>query len=58
VMLQAGETRRVSLLVPARAFAWFDLDACEWTVTPGNYRFHIGTSSHDLSLVHAIEIAE
>lgn len=58
VMLPAGEARRISLNVPRRAFAWYDLDAGAWTVTPGNYRFHIGISSRDLRLVHPIEITE
>lgn len=54
--LAPGKQARVSLAVPGRAFAWYDVDAGQWTVTPGRYRFHIGTSSRDLSLVHDIEI--
>jgi len=42
--------------VPGRAFAWFDVDAGGWTVTPGRYRLHIGTSSRNLPLVRDIEI--
>lgn len=50
VALAPGEQARVTLSVPARAFAWYDVDAGQWTITPGRYRLHIGTSSHDLPL--------
>ncbi|MEE4539924.1 MAG: glycoside hydrolase family 3 C-terminal domain-containing protein [Erythrobacter sp.] len=55
--LAPGEKTRVALTVPARAFAWYDVDAGQWTVTPGHYRLHIGTSSRKLPLVHDIEIS-
>ena len=54
--LVPGERTRISLTVPGRAFAWYDVDAGKWTVTPGRYRLHIGTSSRDLPLVHHMEI--
>lgn len=54
--LAAKDHARMSLIVPGRAFAWFDVDAGDWTVTPGRYRLHFGTSSRNLPLVHEIEI--
>ncbi|PXW69807.1 beta-glucosidase [Blastomonas natatoria] len=54
--LAPREHARMSLTVPGRAFAWFDVDAGGWTVTPGRYRLHIGTSSRNLPLVRDIEI--
>jgi beta-glucosidase len=54
--LAPGEQARIALTVPGRAFAWYDIDAGQWTVTPGRYRIHIGTSSRHLSLAHDIEI--
>jgi beta-glucosidase len=54
--LAPGEQARVALTVPTRAFAWYDVDAGQWTITPGRYRLHIGTSSRNVSLVHDIEI--
>ncbi len=54
--LAPGEQTRVALTVPARAFAWYDVDAGQWTVNPGHYRLHIGTSSRKLPVVHDIEI--
>lgn len=54
--LAPGETTKVNLKVSGRAFAWYDVDASEWTVTPGRYRLHVGTSSRNLHIVHDIEI--
>ncbi|WP_296720881.1 glycoside hydrolase family 3 C-terminal domain-containing protein [Erythrobacter sp.] len=54
--LAPGETTKVTLKVPGRAFAWYDVDADAWTVTPGRYRLHVGTSSRNLPIVHDIEI--
>lgn len=55
--LGSGEQTRVTLTVPGRAFAWYDVDTGRWTVTPGRFRLHVGTSSRNLPLVHDIEIA-
>ncbi len=54
--LAPGEQVRVTLTLPARAFAWYDVDAGQWTVTPGRYRLHICTSSRNLTLVHDVTI--
>jgi beta-glucosidase len=56
--LAPGEKARVTLNLPGRAFAWFDVDAGDWQVTPGRYRLHIGTTSRDLPLSHMIEITD
>jgi len=55
--LAPGEQARVTLTLPGRAFVWYDVDIGQWSVTPGRYRLHIGTSSRNLALVHDIEIA-
>jgi len=54
--IQAGESNLITLRVPGRGLAWYDVDAAKWTVSPGRYRLHIGTSSRDLALTHDIEI--
>jgi beta-glucosidase len=54
--LAAGESATVSMRVPGRAFAWFDVDKGDWTVTPGRYRLHVGTSSRNLPLARELEI--
>ena len=56
VALAPGNQERVTLHVPARAFAWYDVDAARWTITPGRYRLHIGTSSRNLPLSCTIRI--
>ena len=55
--LAPGETTRIALTLPGRAFAWYDVDAGRWTVTEGRYRLHIGTSSRNLPLARDIEIS-
>ena len=54
--LAPGEEARVTLKVPSRAFAWYDVDKGGWTLTPGRYCLHVGTSSRNLPRVHDIEI--
>lgn len=54
--LAAGAHDVIEWDLPKRAFAWFDVDAGEWTVTPGRFRLHVGTSSRDLPLSCDIEL--
>lgn len=54
--LAPGEQAVIALNLPSRAFAWYDVDASQWIITPGHFRLHIGTSSRDLPLIHDIEI--
>lgn len=54
--LAVGEQSHVSLRLQGRAFAWYDVDGGGWTVTPGHYRLHIGTSSRNLVAACDIEI--
>ena len=48
VWLDPGETRDVVLALDDRAFAFWDVDAHEWTVEPGEFELRIGTSSRDI----------
>ncbi len=50
VALQPGESRRVTLTLTDRDFAWFDVDRQSWVVTPGDYGVEVGTSAIDLPL--------
>ncbi len=58
IEVQAGQAEAVKLSLTGRAFAWYDVDAGRWTVSPGRYRIHGGTSSRDLPLRHDIEIVK
>jgi beta-glucosidase len=50
VPLAAGESRTVSLELPERAFAYWDVTGGGWRVDPGRYTLLIGSSS---SAIHA-----
>lgn len=58
VRLEPGERASISLSLDARAFSWFNPDVKDWTVTPGLYRIHIGTSSRNLPMVLDLELTE
>ncbi len=58
VSLQSGEARTVSFALPERAFAWWDRNGRGWTVTPGRYRLHAGSSSRDLRQFFEVELVE
>ncbi|GAA1914561.1 glycoside hydrolase family 3 N-terminal domain-containing protein [Nocardioides marmoribigeumensis] len=55
VRLQPGESRRVTIHLPRRAFARWSPSRHAWVVTPGTYRVRVGTSSRHLPLRGRIE---
>ncbi len=58
VHLAQGESETVRFSLEPRAFAWWDRNEACWTVTPGKYRIHVGSSSRDLRQVFSLEITE
>jgi beta-glucosidase len=48
VPLEPGETRRVTLSVPERAFAWWDVQRHGWNTQPGQFELMAGSSSGDI----------
>ncbi|QYO78299.1 beta-glucosidase [Devosia salina] len=50
VHLQPGETRSVTLLLDARAFAWYREAAQHWLVEAGSFTISLGQSASDLPL--------
>jgi beta-glucosidase len=47
VFLKAGESRLVTLEVPASSFAYYDESKSSWAVEPGSYTLLLGNSSRD-----------
>ncbi|MEU3618804.1 glycoside hydrolase family 3 C-terminal domain-containing protein [Streptomyces sp. NPDC006872] len=45
ISLAPGESRTVELPLERRAFAYYDVEACRWTVAPGEYTIQIGESA-------------
>lgn len=48
VLLKPGESRILTLRLPARSFAHWDTDRQEWVTDAGTYRIMVGRSSRDL----------
>ena len=58
VQLNAGETRRVSIPLDARSFAWYDVGAKAWSADAGGYTVHVSRSSADPQLEGKISIIQ
>ena len=50
VHLQPGETRRISVELDRRSFAYYDVEARAWQVSPGTFEVFVGRSSRDIVL--------
>jgi beta-glucosidase len=50
VQLAPGETKRVTLQLDARAFAYYDVKAKGWRVEAGRYSIELGRSAADIEL--------
>jgi beta-glucosidase len=50
VQLDAGETRRVSVPLDRRAFAYYDVKNHDWTVDAGAFNVYVGSSSARIEL--------
>lgn len=49
VFLQPGETRTLEILVKVADLAFYDEISKGWTVEPGDFEIHLGSSSRDIS---------
>jgi beta-glucosidase len=58
VALQAGETKRVTVDLDARSFAYFDPTAKQWRITPGRFGILVGSSTEDIELRGLVEVPE
>lgn len=56
LMLQPGEEQRVSFLLDARAFSYYDEAAAGFVVGHGVYEIQIGASSRDIRLRGEVEL--
>jgi len=50
VNLKPGETRRVSIALGRRSFAFYDVNRKDWSAEEGDYSLLIGSSSDDIRL--------
>jgi beta-glucosidase len=54
VRLNPGETRRVSLMLDRRAFAYFNIKNHDWTVDAADFNVYVGSSSARIELTDKI----
>ncbi|HEU4388174.1 MAG TPA: glycoside hydrolase family 3 C-terminal domain-containing protein [Blastocatellia bacterium] len=50
VSLRPGETKRASVMLNERAFAYYDVAAKQWRVDPGEFSILVGRSSEQIEL--------
>ncbi|MFB6163326.1 MAG: glycoside hydrolase family 3 N-terminal domain-containing protein [Halococcoides sp.] len=58
VHLDSGGSTTASVDLDRSAFEYFDPDAGEWTVDPGEFRIHVGASSRDIRATVSIDVGE
>jgi len=58
VQLTAGQSQQVSIKVPAKRLAIWDVDSHSWKIPAGSFSFYVGSSSRDTqSQVSALKLA-
>jgi beta-glucosidase len=50
VNLKPGETRRVTLSLPRRAFSYYDVQKKDWSAEPGDFTILVGSASDNIQL--------
>jgi len=55
VELQADESKRVSVELDSRAFAFYDVDTKKWLVEGGEFEILVGASSRDIRLNKTVD---
>jgi len=56
VNLRPGESKKVSVLLNSRAFAYYDTPAHTWTINPGTFNIMVGRSSQQIDLRGTLKI--
>jgi beta-glucosidase len=56
VMLQPGETKRVTVALDRRSLAYWDVKTHGWKVDPGKFIIYAGDSSENVPLIKAITV--
>jgi beta-glucosidase len=58
VSLKPGETRKVSLTLDGRSFAYYDVAAKKWNIAPGEFGIQVGDSSEEIPLKGSVTIQD
>jgi beta-glucosidase len=57
VDLHPSESRRVTLQLPRRAFAYWSVETNGWTIEPGEFLIEVGVSSRRILLQQGIVVS-
>lgn len=57
VYLTPGESRKVTMTLDSRAFAYYNVNIHDWFVEGGDYRIELGKSSRDILLTAAVSVS-
>jgi beta-glucosidase len=57
VMLQPGETRRVTVPLDVRSLSFYDVDGKQWRAEAGAFQVLVGSSSADIALTGTLRLA-
>jgi beta-glucosidase len=56
VELKPGETKRVSIDIPAKSLAFYDVASKSWKLEPGKFKVLVGASSRNIKLKGSVDI--
>ncbi|MVN22662.1 beta-glucosidase family protein [Mucilaginibacter arboris] len=56
VTIPAGETANISLNIPVKDLAYYDVKTSKWVVEPGKYKILVGTSSREISQTATVTV--
>ncbi|WP_431245048.1 fibronectin type III-like domain-contianing protein [Flavobacterium sp. P21] len=56
VLVKSGSSETVTIQIPVKELAYYDVSAKKWTVEPGKYTLKIGNSSRDIKTEIALTI--
>jgi beta-glucosidase len=54
--MASGETANITLIIPVKDLAYYDVNSKKWIVEPGKYKLLAGTSSRDIKATGAITV--
>lgn len=57
VMLQPGETRRITVPLDVRSLSFYDVDGKQWRAEAGAFQVLVGSSSADIALTGTLRLA-
>ncbi|WP_244928234.1 glycoside hydrolase family 3 N-terminal domain-containing protein [Nocardioides sp. W7] len=56
VRLEPGESRAITLEVPARAFAFYDVERADWSIPSGRYAVEVARSSAEIVAALPVQV--